>query len=139
MRWFTRSLIFVALAWAIFAISPYVALYSFAKAVEARDVNAITERVNFQAVRISITKQLVTAYLQATGRAGELKGPSGRFIVGAGTTIADPLVAEYVSPEALINLLDNRADGRTASLPAGGAALNNVASLNSLHEAWLLF
>jgi hypothetical protein len=140
MRWFIRSLIMLTLAWAIFAVSPYVALYSFAKALEARDVDAITERVNFHAVRISITKQIVTAYLNATGRSEELKGTAGRFAVGAATNFADPLVEEYVTPEALIGLLQGNnpgaAPGRPVSLPAGGP---DLASLRSLDEAWDLF
>ena len=53
MRWVMRSLVALVVAWALFLMSPYVAFYRLAKAVEAKDVAVLTERVNFRAVRIS--------------------------------------------------------------------------------------
>src|SRR5436190_1372633 len=41
MRWFIRSLVALALLWAVYLLSPYVALYNLAKALEARDVALI--------------------------------------------------------------------------------------------------
>ena len=135
MRWAVRIVIALVLAWAIYFVSPYVSLYGLAKAVEVRDVAEIERRVNFRAVRVSIAKQLIPAYLVATGRESELKGARGQAVVGIGATIADPLIARYISPAALADLLvDPRrgADGRGAK---DGAAIG----LNSAYGAWRLF
>jgi len=67
MRWLFRSLVVLALAWVVFMLSPYVAFYKLAKAVQAKDVAAITERVNFSAVRLSLSRQIASAYAKATG------------------------------------------------------------------------
>src|SRR5690349_16883676 len=98
MRWVTRCLIALVLLWAGYVVSPFVALYSFAKAVETRDAAAIEKRVNFRALRSSLTTQLINEYLIATGRESELKGSRRQAAVGIGATIADPLVAQYLTP-----------------------------------------
>ena len=67
MRWVMRSLVALVVAWAIFLMSPYVVFYRLAKAVEAKDVAILTERVNFRAVRISLSRQIASAYAKVTG------------------------------------------------------------------------
>ena len=138
MRWFIR----LTLAWVVFAASPYYALYDFARAVEAGDLATIRSRVNFPAVRISLSKQLVTAYLVATGRESELKASSKGLVAAAGGTLVDPLLAQYVTPEALAGFL---AGGRGAAGAAGSGTLPGAASADgglapkSLRAAWSLF
>jgi Protein of unknown function (DUF2939) len=141
MRWFIRFFVVLTLAWVVFAASPYYALYDFARAVEAGDLATIRSRVNFSAVRISLSKQLVTAYLVATGRESELKASSKGLVAAAGGTLVDPLLAQYVTPEVL-------AGGRGAAGAAGsgaGIALPGAASADgglapkSLRAAWSLF
>jgi hypothetical protein len=133
MRWFKYTFLGLILLWAIYIASPFIALYSLAQAVEARDLAAIERRVNFRALRASLTGQVITEYLIATGRESELKGSRRRAIVGVGASIADPLVAQYLTPEALANFLDEpRASGaETDSAKAF--------SLTSLREAARLF
>jgi hypothetical protein len=137
MRWTGRFLVALIVVWAIYFFSPYVALYGLAKAIEAKDVAAIEERVNFPAVRSSLAKQLIPAYLIATGRESELKGTRGQAVVGFGATVADPLIARYLSPAALSELLE---DPRLASGNGGSRAITGGSiGLNSLHDAWRLF
>jgi Protein of unknown function (DUF2939) len=137
MRWVARSFLALIVLWGIYVASPFVALYRFAKAVEAKDLAAIEERVNFRALRTSLTSQVIAEYLVATGRESELKGSRRQAAVGIGATIADPLVAQYLTPEALANFLE---DPRVA---AAGASQPSVASqaisLDSLYDAWRLF
>lgn len=135
MRWTGRFLAALILIGAIYFFSPYVALYGLAKAVEARDVAAIEQRVNFRAVRTSLAKQLIPAYLIATGRESELKGSRGQAMVGIGATIADPLIARYLSPAALAGLLN---DPRLAAGESGSAASGGF-GLGSVQDAWRLF
>jgi hypothetical protein len=111
MRWFFRSLVVFAAVWAVYMVSPYVALYSFAKAAQARDAAAIGERVDFQAVRISLSRQLAAAYLRATG--ADKTATSGSLTASAGAAVLDPLIAAYLTPQAMIDLLA----GQGASTP----------------------
>ncbi|HEY8566387.1 MAG TPA: DUF2939 domain-containing protein [Beijerinckiaceae bacterium] len=134
MRWFFRITIALVLLWGVYAVSPFVALYSTARAVENRDIPLIEARVNFRAVRISLAKQIVTAYLAATGRAGELKGAGGQLATGLGATLADPILAELVTPEALSNLLTQRGES------IGGAAAPGIGGgRSSLADAFRVF
>src|SRR3712207_6614894 len=88
MRWFFRGFAAVFLIWIIYAASPYVALYSLAKAVEAGDAAAIEERIDFQAVRLSLSRQIVSAYMQATGNAKETSSSLfGQVAAGAGASL----------------------------------------------------
>lgn len=137
MRWTGRFLVALIVVWAVYFFSPYVALFRLAQAIEAKDVAAIEERVNFRAVRTSLAKQLIPAYLKATGRESELQGTRGQAVVGIGTTIADPLIARYLSPAALAELLN---DPSLAGGGAGSTALTGSRiGLASLHDAWRLF
>src|SRR4051812_34738072 len=119
MRWFLRSLVALFVVWAIYLVSPYVAFYRLAKAVEAKDLAAIKERVNFRAVRISLSRQIVSAYAKATGTDTAAGSPVGQIAVSAGTAVVDPLIAPYVTPEAIIDLLTK---GQTGIASSAGPA-----------------
>jgi hypothetical protein len=134
MRWTGRLFVALIVIWAIYFFSPYVALYRLAAAIEAKDIAAIEQRVNFPAVRTSLAKQLIPAYLIATGRESELKGARGQAVVGLGATIADPLIARYLSPAALSGLLEDPQFGSGQARGAGGGI-----RLSSLGDAWRLF
>jgi Protein of unknown function (DUF2939) len=69
-------------------------------AIETRDVHTVRRHVSFDAVRISLTNQVVAAYVHRTGMQ---IGPLRRNIAAA--AIADPVVKRLVSPEALTELL----------------------------------
>ncbi len=135
MRWASRIFLALILIWAVYFMSPYVALYRMAQAIEAKDAPAIEERVNFRALRISVAKQLIPAYLVATGRESELKGARGQAVVGIGATIADPLLAQYLSPAALAGFLNVSPRAGTGSPGTGSSRLG----LDSIGDAWRLF
>lgn len=115
MRWTLRIGLLSLLAWVAFMLSPFVALYRLGKAVEAQDVAAVAERVNVRALRVSLSKQIVGEYLRSVGRGQELDSFDRNLASGAGATLADPLVAQLVTPEAIAGLLGGR-------LPRGLAA-----------------
>jgi len=133
MRWTVRVVGAVALAWAAFYVSPYVSLFGLAKAIEAKDIAAIEKRVNFRAVRVSVAKQLIPAYLIATGRESELKGAMGGVAVGIGASFADPLIEQYLSPTALAYFLSEQGLAGRPTVPDGGMGLT------ALGDAWRLF
>jgi hypothetical protein len=135
MRWVGRIAIALILIWAAYFVSPYVSLYGLATAIDARDVAAIERRVNFRAVRVSVARQLIPAYLAATGRESELKGARGDAVVGIGASIADPLLAQYLSPAALAGFLNDPAFAPGGGAPAGPGRIG----MDSVRDAWRLF
>ena len=113
MRWTLRISFFLFLAWLIFLASPFVALYDLSKAVEAKDLARIGERVNFNALRVSLSRQILGAFVDAR----DLGDLDRQFAIGAGATILNPVVEELVTPEALVDLLE---DGWPQQVTRGG-------------------
>jgi len=134
MRWTLRIGFLLLLALAIFTVSPFVALYDLAKAVETKDLARISERVNFRALRASFTRQIVGDYLK-TQELGDL---SRQFATEAGAAILNPLVEELLTPLALVDLLEDgwpqQAAG-TSGAPVSPLNLNG----QSLKTAWRTF
>jgi len=132
VRWFFRSCVVLGLAWVAFLLSPYVALYRFGEAVRARDIGAINERVNFGAVRLSLSRQIAGAYMNATG-AGRRDTPLGQAAVVAGSAIIDPLIAPFLTPQAMIELLTTGLpDGRVERVPDDMRSLGRNTALFEL-------
>src|SRR6266480_5870381 len=100
MRYTIRVLAVLALVWIGYLAWPIYDLFVLIRAVESRDVGVVTNGVYFDAVRISLTNQVVDAYLR---RAGIQIGPLRRNIAAA--AIANPVVEKLISPEALSQLL----------------------------------
>ncbi len=103
MIWTLRISFLLFLAWAIFMVSPFVALYDLSKAIEARDVARISERVNFNALRVSLARQILGEYLKAQ----DLNGLDQQIATRAGTVALNPVLEELVTPQAIIDLLDD--------------------------------
>lgn len=142
MRWTFRILGVLALAWLVFLASPLVALHNFAREIEARDVEAVSRRVSFRALRISLLKQVLGAYAREMGR-GVGEGQR-QLAVELGLSVAEPIVAPLLTAEAIIELLNGRSpagaaapDGRRA--PMQGAPVAAHLRLRSLGAAWDLF
>jgi Protein of unknown function (DUF2939) len=141
MRWTIRIVVAVAVVWIAYAVWPLFALYDLVNAVQERDAAAITRRVNFHSVRQSLSEQIVSGYLELSGKDARL-GQFGRgMAVAAVTAVADPIVAKLISAEALIELLRN--GWPSSVLPDDGAAGSAVAAEGlkpgSLGNAWQLF
>jgi hypothetical protein len=104
--------------------------------VQSRDIAAVARRVNFAAVRRSLTEQVVVTYLHLTGRDARL-GQLGRgMAVAAVTSVADPIVAQLITADALVELLNT--GWPTAVLPDRGAGAQGL-SANALGSAWHVF
>ena len=113
MRWTLRISFLLFLAWLIFLASPFVALYDLSKAVEAKDLARIGERVNFNALRVSLSRQILGAFVD--GR--DLGDLDRQLALGAGAAILNPVVEQLVTPEALVDLLE---DGWPQQVTGGG-------------------
>lgn len=134
MRWTIRISFLLFLAWAIFMVSPFVALYDLSKAVEAKDIDRITERVNFNALRNSLSRQILGEYMKDQ----DLEGAERDLATEAGAAILNPVVEQLVTPQALIDLLEDgwpeKAAGNT-----NGTALPLRFDMGSLKQAWRTF
>ena len=131
MRWTLRISFLLLLAWAIFMVSPFVALYDLSKAVEARDLARITERVNFNALRVSLARQILGEYLKTQ----DLGGLDQQAASQAGAATLNPVLEELITPQAVIDLLD---DGQIAG--AGGVPASPIRlDLGSIENVWRTF
>src|SRR5260221_12359453 len=81
---------------------PLYDLFVLVRAIETRDVDTVTRHVYFDAVRISLTNQVVAAYVRRTGTQ---ISPLAQNTAAAALGIADPIVKKLISPEALSELL----------------------------------
>jgi hypothetical protein len=117
MKWIPRAFLLLVVAWFGFYASPYVAMYQFGQAIESADHSAVRARLDMIAVRRSLANQLITAHLAGKGRPAERQEPLASFA----SFVADPLVAEYVTEDAVVGLL---ARGSPSSLPSGAPTGN---------------
>ena len=79
---------------------PIYDLFVLVRAIETHDADTVTRHVYFDAVRISLTNQVVDAYVRRTGIQ---IGPLRRNVAAA--AIANPVVEKLISREALSQLL----------------------------------
>ena len=100
MRRTLLTIAILGLVWIGYMAWPVYDLFGLIRAIETRDVNAVTRHVYFDAVRVSLTNQVVDAYLRRTGIQ---IGPLRRNI--AADAIANPVVEKLISSEALSQLL----------------------------------
>jgi len=110
--------------WLAYSAWPFFSVYQLARAVQARDVTTVKELVDFRALRGSLTAQIVRTYLRMTGKIGRSGSTLEQFAVGLGASVADPIVAKLISPDALLDLLQN---GRPS-----GVFSDNVPSIQGL-------
>jgi len=124
--------------WLGYAISPFVSVYRLIGVVAERNVSELSERVDFPALRTSLAAQIATTYLRITGKAIDPESIVDRLAVGVAASIAAPLVAEMISPEGLLDLLQQ---GRPSaailsdSIPTPGGL--NSEALGNIWRAYL--
>ena len=105
MRWTLRIAAVLAVLLLAYAIWPVVGFARIASAIEARDGAALAKLVDFKALRKSLTKQIVAAYIELTGKEKQLGLMGKTLAVGIGTSYAEPIVAELLNEQSLIDLL----------------------------------
>jgi len=136
MRWTLRISFLLFLAWAIFMVSPFVALYDMSRAIEARDMDRITERVNFNALRVSLAPQILGEYLKTQ----DLDGLGQQAATQAGTAVLNPVLEELITPQAVIDLLDDgQLQRATGTQGRNGSFFPLGFDAASLGKAWRTF
>jgi hypothetical protein len=136
MRWTLRIAAILAVLLVAYAIWPVVGFYRIASAIEARDAAALSKRVDLHALRKNLTKQIVATYLELTGKEKKL-GLLGKTIaIGLGTSYAEPIVAQLMNEETLLDLLSEGDAGGEAKISAELAPFSKSA-LKSSWTTWL--
>ena len=91
IRWGLWIILTHGILLGMYLASPLIALHRIASAVETKDAVALTERIDFPALRRSLTKQIVQEYLKLTGKKLPLHAIGKRVVV----SVADPVVARF--------------------------------------------
>jgi hypothetical protein len=145
--WIAAVLLLLLLAYVLW---PVAGFYRLASAIEAKDSAKLAELVDFQALQKSLTKQLVHAYLEITGKKREKQNkPKLTLIersmaIGVGTSIAEPIVAQLLNEKTLLDVLTKGPSGlkgRTGEGREEEAELSNLAPLSkeTAAEVWRIW
>ena len=124
----------IGAVWLALAAWPIQTVVKLAHAVETGDVATVVAHVDFASVRASLTEQVGDTYLQLTG----IKvSPLARGLATAAAgSVADPIIARVVTPEALTDLLKTGWPNAVASnRPPGTIGL----STQNIGTAWQIF
>jgi hypothetical protein len=97
----------VMVAGVLFFTLPLVGLSRLAGAVESKNTVALGNRIDFNRLGRSLAPQIVWAYLKKTGRLNVLGRTVSSFVAGASASLADPIMGELLTPEALLSLLSS--------------------------------
>src|SRR6266498_4951838 len=100
MRKTAATILILGVVWIGYTVWAIYDLLLLVRAIETHDVDTVTRHVYFDAVRISLTNQVVDAYVRRTGIQ---IGPLRQNIAAA--AIANPVVEKLISREALSQLL----------------------------------
>lgn len=101
-------------------IWPLTGAMQLARAARGGDAAQVFDRVDVDALRRSLARQIATAYLDVSGKGRKL-GAFGRSVAGAAvTTVADGYVAQLLTPDNVLALLSQ---GRVNPVKLGDRAV----------------
>jgi hypothetical protein len=133
MRWTLRIAAILAVLLLAYAIWPVAGFFRIASAIEARDAPALAKLVDFRALRKNLTKQVVAAYMELTGKEQKLGLLGKTFAVGVGTSYAEPIIAQLLNEHTLVDLLTKgKAGDQNIKVPAEFAPF----SPNAMKSGW---
>ncbi|HYF53676.1 MAG TPA: DUF2939 domain-containing protein [Salinarimonas sp.] len=105
MRSIIAVVVGVLLLWCLYILSPLVALASVAGSVRAGDVAALETRLDVKELRSSLSRQVAAAYMRATGAQRDTSSGTPQFGAAAAAAIVDPLIAPYLTPQAIMEMM----------------------------------
>ena len=101
MRKTIATVVTLVLVWIGYTAWPLYDLWVLVHAMETHDVGTVTRLVYFDAVRVSLTNQVMAAYVRRT-RINI--SPFAQSVAAGALGIANPIVHKLISPEALSEL-----------------------------------
>ena len=118
-RWLVIVGVIVVLGLAYWAW-PLAGAAQLASTARGGDAGQVFERVDVNGLRRSLARQIAAAYLDVSGK-GKKMGAFGRGLAGAAvTTVADPYVAQLLTPDNVMALLSR---GHVNPVDLGGRAV----------------
>lgn len=104
--------------------SPYLALRSIGKAIDNKDADAVSEYVDFPALRESIKGQMLVK-IQRDLQAPEMKdNPFAGFGQALAMGMLNQAVETLVSPAGVMLMLENGKPGKPADVAAAGMGVD---------------
>ena len=130
MRKTAATILILAVVWIGYTAWPIYDLLVLVRAMETRDVDTVTRHVYFDAVRASLTNQVIAAYVRHTGIQ---ISPLAQSM--AASALADPVVKKLISPEALSELLSAGWPVTVADPPPGTVGITR----STIGTMWQIF
>ena len=139
MRWIAIPLAAI-LAWLAFTLSPLWTLYDLAGAVRRHDTAYVEDHVNFRTLRLSLVRQITAAVRAASDSDLDLEPRERQRLNEAAYGLALALSETLVTPDTVIDLLD---DGwpekldleRPGTARTSGLAIGGLGRLASYYAA----
>ncbi|NEU12297.1 DUF2939 domain-containing protein [Methylobacterium sp. BTF04] len=122
MRWWLIPLV-LAFGWFAFTLTPFWALYDLARAVQAHDAGYVDRHVNFRTLRLSIIRQAAAAAQIQGSDPADAEPRERQRLTDAAVALAIPLAETLVTPQTVVDLLD---DGWPQSIDLGDRSLPEV-------------
>lgn len=117
--------VLVVAAWAW----PLIGAVQLAQAARSGVATDVVDRVDLPALRRSLARQIASTYLSLSGKTQKMSG-FGQSLAGAAiTTVADPYLAELLTPENITSLLST---GRINRVTVGGRPIAMTGALPGL-------
>jgi hypothetical protein len=128
-RSYAKIIISVAVALLlVYAASPYYSVWRFGEALRAHDLDALSARVDFDAVRGSLKQQIRDHFLGVLAK--KKKNRLAEFLTSSEQSPLDQLIDAYVTPEGLFSIISNPAPIKNASslssLPSVGGSRREI-------------
>lgn len=106
MRWWTLPVLAI-LGWFVYTLTPFYGLYGLARAVQAHDVAAVEQRVNFRTLRLSLVRQMTAAARSAIAADPTLDARERQRLNDAALGISLALAESAVTATTVTDLLDD--------------------------------
>ncbi|MBX6424723.1 MAG: DUF2939 domain-containing protein [Variibacter sp.] len=136
MRWSLRIAALLGALLAAYTLWPFLDLYRLGRAIERSDAAELATRVEMRALRPSISRQVLAAYLRLTGKDGDLPGFLGGAVAGFGAALADPALSDLIQFDQVAALMRE-----ALSRPAEHGRPRSIAELvpRDLGSLWTLY
>ncbi|HKP93098.1 MAG TPA: DUF2939 domain-containing protein [Chthoniobacterales bacterium] len=108
----------------LYALSPYYSIWRFGEALRAHDLDGLSARVDFNAVRGSLKQQIRDHFVGVLAK--KKKDRLAQFLTAAAGDPLGQLIDMYVTPEGLAAIISDPAPIRNAS---------SISSLPSLSDS----
>lgn len=136
MRWTFRIGLLCLILLMVYTAWPFVDLYRLGRAIERRDVAAVSARIDLRALRPALSRQVLATYLRLSGREAKLGGFARDVAVGIGASFANRALEDVITPQRVLELLT---EGLSAVGEPGGGTRPFAFAPSSLGGFWDLY